>query len=267
MQLSLSLLGPFEVRLDGKPASFATDRARALLAYLSIEAHRPHRREVLADLLWPDRPEPVARRNLSQSLLRVRRAIDDYRADPPFLQITAKTIEFSADTAGIDVARFEESIRAAASHAHPGPARCRACEERLVHAANLYRGGFLEGESLGGSLPLEEWALVKREQLHRQAMAAFRILAAHFEAGHAYDEAQRYAERQLALEPWREGAHRQMMRVLALGGQRSAALAQYQTCRRVLARELSVEPMAETTALYEQIREQGVALQWPSTPA
>jgi len=267
MQLSVSILGPFQVLLDGKPATFATDRARALLAYLSIEAGRPHRREVLADLLWPDRPESVARKNLSQTLLRLRRAIDDYHADPPFLNITAKTIEFAAKPGELDVARFEESIQAANNHVHPGPEKCRACEERFRRAANLYRGDFLEGLSLAGSLPLEEWAVVKREELHRHVMAALGALAAHHEARREYDKVQRYAERQLAMEPWREQAHRRLMRALAATGQRSAALAQYQTCRRILAEELSVEPAAETTALFEQIREQGATLQRPSKGA
>ena len=45
------------------------------------------------------------------------------------------------------------------------------------------------------------------------------------------------------------------MRALALSRQRSAALAQYKTCCQVLAAELGVEPEAETTALYERIRD------------
>ena len=264
MQLSVSLLGPFEVRLEGKPATFATDRARALLAFLAVEANRPHRREVLAGLVWPDRPEPIARQNLSQSLVRVRRAIDDYRADPPFLHITAKAIQFNTASADLDVASFEEALRSAASHRHSGPDQCRECVRHLKQATRLYRGELLEGLSLGDSLPFEEWALIEREHLHRQAMAAFRTLAAHFEARHAYGQAQHYAERQLALEPWREGAHRQLMRVFALGGERSAALSQFETCRRALAEELSVEPTAETILLYERIREQKVTFQGPS---
>jgi predicted ATPase len=45
------------------------------------------------------------------------------------------------------------------------------------------------------------------------------------------------------------------MRLLMLSGQRGTALAQYETCRRLLAEELGVEPAAETTKLYEQIRD------------
>jgi predicted ATPase/DNA-binding SARP family transcriptional activator len=263
MRLSLFFLGPFQVTLEDQPAAFATDRARALLAYIAVEADRPHRREALAGLLWPDQPESLARRNLSQALVRLRRAIDDYRAAPPFLLITAKTVQFNAASAELDVARFESLLAACAAHSHPElpalvsqaqVASCPPCIERLEEAAGLYRGEFLQGLFLADGELFEEWALFKREQLHRQALDALHTLTTHYEEKGAYDRAQGYAARHLALEPWHEGAHRQLMRVLALGGDRSAALAQYETCWRVLADELGVEPTEETVALYEQIR-------------
>ena len=55
--LSVRTLGPFQVLLDGEPVTgFDSDKVRALLAYLALEADRPHRREKLAGLLWPDYP-------------------------------------------------------------------------------------------------------------------------------------------------------------------------------------------------------------------
>jgi len=254
MRLSLFFLGPFQVTLDEGPAIFATDRARALLAYLAVEADRPHRRDALAGLLWPDQPESLARRSLSQALVRLRRAIDDYHASPPFLLITGKTIQFDAATADLDVARFETLLAACAAHPHPDISGCPSCIQRLGEAASLYRGEFLQGLFLAGGQLFEEWALFKRELLQRQALDALHTLTVYYERQGAYHEAQRYAEHQLGLESWREAAHRQLMRALALSGQRSAALAQYQTCRRVLADELSIEPGPETTALYERIR-------------
>lgn len=254
VSLSLSFLGPFEVRLEGRLAAFATDRARALLAYLGLEANRPHRRETLAALLWPNQPEEAALRNLTQTLVRLRQAIGDYQASPPFLQITPRTIALKAETVELDVVRFQSLAAASASHSHPGPAVCPACLERLEEAADLYRGEFLQGLFLTGSEPFEEWALFRREQLYRQALDIMYQLTVHYDDQTDYARAQRYAERQLALEPWREEAHQQLMRVLALGGHRRAALAQYETCCRILAEELGVTPLAETTTLYEQIR-------------
>ena len=110
-------------------------------------------------------------------------------------------------------------------------------------------------QCLGDSAPFEEWALRQREHLHRRALDALTQLADYHERRGDDAHARRYAQRQLEFDPWREEAHRQLMRVLALGGQRSAALAQYETCRRILLSDLSVEPEAETTALYERIRD------------
>jgi predicted ATPase len=102
----------------------------------------------------------------------------------------------------------------------------------------------------------EQWMVVEREHLHGQALEALAHLAAYHEEHGAYETAVEYARRQVALEPWREGAHRQWMRALALGGQRGVALAQYEACQRTLAEELGVAPSAETQALYERIRDE-----------
>ena len=74
--LTLAFLAGFEALLDGEPlAAFGTDKVRGLLAYLAIEAGRPHRRAELAALLWPEAPGKKATHNLSQTLLRLRRAL------------------------------------------------------------------------------------------------------------------------------------------------------------------------------------------------
>ena len=55
--LHLQLLGGFDVRVDDAPIThFRSDKARALLVYLAVEADRPHQRASLAALLWPDGP-------------------------------------------------------------------------------------------------------------------------------------------------------------------------------------------------------------------
>jgi DNA-binding SARP family transcriptional activator len=59
--LSIHVLGPLQVRLSQEPLTgFATDKVRALLIYLVMSPDRPHRREALAGLLWPEFPERSA---------------------------------------------------------------------------------------------------------------------------------------------------------------------------------------------------------------
>ena len=260
-RLSLSLLGPFQAMLDGKPiVAFESNKVRALLAYLAVEAGRPHPREALAGLLWPELPDQAALSNLRYALSGLRQAIGDRQADPPFLLISRDALQFNpAGDAWVDVRDFESRVLQpdargflegdGTADVDPTPAI-----EALKQAVALCRGSFLEGFSVGDAAPFEEWALLKREQLARQLFQALHRLATVHERRSEYGQAQPYAWRQVELEPWNEEAHQQVMRLLALDGQRSAALAHYQACRRLLADELGTEPAPETVALYDAIR-------------
>jgi len=241
-RLSLMFLGHFQILLDGQQAEgFESNKVRALLAYLAIEADRPHAREALAGLLWPDYPNRSALTNLRSALANLRQVIGDRQADPPFLNITRHTIQFNlASDCALDVSTLRDLPHMPAA--------------QLERAVRTYRGTFLEGFSLVDSPAFEEWVLVIREQIKREVLGALRRLAAHFEAQGEYDLAANYGRRALALEPWDEEAHRQVMRALALDGQRSLALAQFEACRKLLEQELGVEPAQETIALAESIR-------------
>jgi DNA-binding SARP family transcriptional activator len=266
--LSLSLLGPFQVTLDGEPVTgFKSNKVRALLAYLAVEADRPHPREVLAGLLWPDWPDRDALSNLRYALSDLRRVIGDRTAQPPFLLITRDALQFNtASDHWLDVNDFRLRISDSGSPGgEPGSGQSEIAN--LESGIALYRGGFLEGFSVGDSPTFEEWALFTRERLARQMSSALHHLAAIYEGRGEYEHAQFCARRQIELEPWDEAAHQQLMRALALGGQRGAALAQYESCRRLLDEELGVEPGQETTRLYEQIRTGKLKAFVPSPPS
>jgi predicted ATPase/DNA-binding SARP family transcriptional activator len=254
--LSLSLLGPLQAMLGGQPISgFESNKVRALLAYLAVEADRPHARDELIGLLWPDQPDATARANLRQALANLRNVIGDRTAATPFLSTTSDSIQFHlTEHCSIDAAAFTELIAACHAHAHRRLETCRTCAQRLQQAVELYRGDFLAQFVQSGSEAFEEWALIQRERLHREVLDALYALAEHHDRRSEYDQVRHYAARQLELDPWREEAHRQLMRALTLSGQRSAALAQYETCRRVLAQEVDVPPSKETTALFAKIR-------------
>src|SRR5262245_23208144 len=88
----VTLFGGFQVTRDGLPvAHFRGDKVRGLLAYLAVEADRPHARAAIAALLWPDQPDELALRNLSQALVHLRRALH-IALDDPLLDVTRQTI-------------------------------------------------------------------------------------------------------------------------------------------------------------------------------
>ncbi|MCP4514506.1 MAG: hypothetical protein GY824_04660, partial [Delftia sp.] len=158
-RLAISLLGPLRVTLqDGQPAQFEADTARALLAYLAVHAQAPQRRETLAGLLWPEQPESRALANLRQALNRLRGSIGDRDADPPFLRVSRKSIQFNPNgNYWLDVAAFSDAIAASQEHRHRRLETCRSCMLKLAEAAEMYREDFLGGFSpssapRGGSL-------------------------------------------------------------------------------------------------------------------
>jgi DNA-binding SARP family transcriptional activator len=258
--LSIALLGSFTVTVDGEAATdFDSNKVRALLAYLAVESDRPHRRETLAGMLWPEASDRSAFNNLRYSLSDLRQTIGDRQARPPFLLITHDSLQFNRGSEHtLDVTSLERCLDVELDD----PASLR----ELAEAVRLYRGWFLEGFSVSGSAPFEEWAVFKREQIGRQALRALHRLADYYERRRDYEQACVYANRQIELEPWQEEAHRQLMRALLLSGRRSAALHQYELCRRTLMQELGVEPATETTELYKAIRSQSVQAAAPARP-
>ena len=95
-QLTVNLMGAFQAALDGAVLSgFDSDKTRALLAYLAIEADRAHRRESLVALFWPNVQEASARQSLSQALSNLRRLLADVKSDTPFILATRDTVQFN----------------------------------------------------------------------------------------------------------------------------------------------------------------------------
>ena len=112
-ELDVRLLGSLQLKQDGQKSltGFESNKVRALLAYLVVEATRPHRRRHLAALLWPEISESKALTNLRHVLANLRRVIADHVADPPYLIITPQTIQFNQDSdILVDVCEFERCV-------------------------------------------------------------------------------------------------------------------------------------------------------------
>ncbi|MFA9402305.1 MAG: BTAD domain-containing putative transcriptional regulator [Anaerolineales bacterium] len=256
-EIVLSLFGALQITLNGKPISgIDSDKVRALFVFLAVEADQTHRRDALAEMFWPDKPEGDGRKNLRQSLANLRKSIGDRGSASPFLISSRDKIQFNAGSScTIDSVEFQDLIKNTQDHAHESLDTCGACSERLERAVELYQGDFLEQFYLTDSPAFEEWSIRHRENLQRQMSEVMRGLISIQEKQNDLRIACEYARKLVTLEPWSEGNHRLLMRLLALSGNRSAALKQYHTCQQILAAELGVDPAKETTDLYEQIKE------------
>ncbi|MCB8927691.1 MAG: tetratricopeptide repeat protein [Ardenticatenaceae bacterium] len=255
MHLNLRFFGGFRAAIDDQPISASrAKRIEALLIFLAMEANRPHRREILIGLLFPDMPDDAARTNLRQTLSRLRRAIGDAQAAPSFLLSTRESTQFNLESNhSLDVVQFQAGLAGCEAHRGSREGSCVGCMALASTAVTHYTGPFLDGFFLEDSSAFDEWLLGYRQQFQADALAALEELAQFHEQRGEYEPAADFARQQLAIEPWREAAQQQLMRALAYLGERNAALASYKTFCQTLWDELGVEPMPETAALAEQI--------------
>lgn len=259
-RLEMTLLGPVQIVLDGNPVpSLPYDKVRALLACVAAEPDRPHRREALAALLWPEDDERAARHSLSQALWTLRQCLPD-AGDTPVLLITRDAIQLNpAHDTWVDVVELVALLDACDDHAHAGGVICRQCAARITRAAGLYRGPFLEQLALPDSVEFDEWALARRELLHQRLTRGLLRVCAYHQTRQDHDRAIAEARRLLGLDPYNEDGHRMLMRSLASSGARAAALAHFEQLCRTLSDDLATEPDVETIQLAEQLRDTSAA--------
>lgn len=264
-RLTARLLGAFQVELDEQPVGgYSSAKVRALLAFLLMERERPHSRDELCGLLWPDEPQEVAQANLRQALANLRQVLGDRTAATPLLTVTREIVGLAEDAdCSVDAQEFAEQLSRCRMHGHRRPEACDSCTELLHAALRSYRGDFLDSLYVDSAPEYEAWASARRERLRSDVLTALSTLTEHYLLTGRYELAGELAQRQLELEPWREEAHCQLMRSYALAGNRSAALNQYEICRRIMAAEFHAEPSSVMRALLSQIRQGHLAGQAP----
>src|ERR687898_2045024 len=129
------ILGPVEVRVEGRPLVLAGARQRALLALLLLRAGEPVSRDrVIADL-WGERPPAGAVKTVQAVVSRLRRALGGEAAR---LVSSAAGYRLRVEPDELDLGRFErlcaEGRRALAA------GRCERAAARLRAALAEWRG-------------------------------------------------------------------------------------------------------------------------------
>ena len=190
-EITLKVLGALELFAADKPiiTHFRSDKVRALLIYLALEAGRPHQRRSLVDLLWPDFSESAGLGNLRKALFYLRETLDQVSPQTSQLLLTVdrQSILLNPINLAIDAVQFEQLLAEVEQHSHHHLHSCPECLARLVEAESLFRGELLPGFSLADADAFEEWLLFKREQLQQKAIQVLQNLADIFEQQSDYE--------------------------------------------------------------------------------
>jgi DNA-binding SARP family transcriptional activator len=246
--LDITLFSPPRAARDGVPVRFHRGQTLALLAYLAAN-DRPHSRDALAALFWPEQAEQPAHAALRRILYDLGRTVGK-----GWLELEDHQVALPARPGLlVDVRRFSAHQASVATHSHAPQHLCDDCLAVLSEAASLYRDDFMAGFTLKGSAQFDAWQTLATESLRLELGAMLEKLAGTLSARRCYDQALLHARRWLALDPLHEASHRLLMRLYAAEGERAALVRQYEYCVQVLAVEMGVEPAMETAALYREL--------------
>src|SRR3954467_8293076 len=78
--MEFGILGPLEVRVDGRTVAFGGARPRAVFAVLALNANQPVSAERLAVALWGEDVPPSAVKTVQVYVARLRKALGDPEA-------------------------------------------------------------------------------------------------------------------------------------------------------------------------------------------
>ena len=247
MQWRLFLFGPPRLECNGKPIEIPLRKGLALLAYCAV-TRRPHSRDALATLFWPDKDQQAARANLRRLLYDLGQLLGD-----SFLAPAAENVTLNSQVnIWLDVEQYRQCL--SNSEESTSPAFAAAQLAHLKEAADLYAADFMVGFTLANCLEFDDWQFFQREELRRSLAGVLHQLVTHYEQAAAWEYALLQARRWLALDPLAEDVHRRLMQLYAFAGQPGAALRQYEECVRIVDQELDAEPEQATTSLYTSIR-------------
>ena len=247
--LTIRLFGGFQIAHEAWERELKVTRSvQNLLAFLLVERHRLHPREVLAGLFWGDHSEEQARSCLSTVLWRLRRLLEPQNIPKgTYLVTTLAEVGFNSESDHwLDVAVFEDQVGPVLKK----PSRAMEADEacRLKNAIDLHMGELLEGF-------YDDWALRERERLRSLYLKSLAHLMRYYQHHGLYENAITCGLQILNHDPLREEIHREVIRLYLKNGQRALAMRQYKACCQILEDELGIPPMEETQALYTEIVE------------
>jgi DNA-binding SARP family transcriptional activator len=245
--VELGILGPLDVRVDGRDVAIAGAKERAVLVLLALAAGRPVPADRLIDELWGDDPPQTARKSLQVRVVNLRRALG-----PDAVASIGGGYALSVPAASVDLSRFERSVENGRRAFEQRDLRSAA--EELQGALGLWRGPALA--DVAGE-PFAAAAAARLEELRLDAIE-LRIDVDLALGRHGDVIAE--LEELVAEHPRRERLAAQSMLALYRAGRQVDALEVFRAIRTELVEQFGIEPGRELRELEQAVLRQDPAL-------
>ena len=205
--------------LGGRPVKLRTRKQLALLCYLAMEP-RPHTRDALADLLWPQAPQGEARHSLTVAMSGLRGKLGKEA-----LEATADRIRLRPGVVEIDVDRLLRGEVLGGEFQEP-----------------LDVDGFLQAFEVPEALPFSHWRDAEHARLLPNVRDALVILIDSCRRTGDFRHIETLALRLLRFESLSEEGIRARMEARAFAGDRLTALRLFKDWKAALETQLGASP-------------------------
>ncbi len=248
--LTVSLLGASRVtRSNEQIWSDLGPAGRRLAGFLFTFPDRPHRRERLIDLFWPEVDTERGRRAMNSAVWRLRKLLassPEYQGGHSLRTVGPETILERTPWLDVDTWALLHAARTThnGSEAYPEPSRMK----KVLSVLYRYEGPFLDGEDA-------EWILEERERLHSHFIQSAMIMVRYLGLCTYYHDAIQLARHALRFDPYREELVRHLLTLLALDERRIDAIRYYDHWISLIRKELGISPLPATRAIIEEIRD------------
>ncbi|WP_054870492.1 AAA family ATPase [Caloranaerobacter sp. TR13] len=212
---------------DGKKITFPLRKAEALFYYLVV--NREATRDELVALLWGELSETKAKKNLRNTMYKIRKSFEMDIIISPQKQIVMLNPEIDLHV-DLDVflSDSDNDIKA-------------------------YSGEFLQGFLVKDAQKFDEWLLSTRENFKDIYISKLYKKINESQFKNEYDLVENYAKLLIEADEFDEKAHRILMKLYSNKGAYNRAIDIYNRLLKRLDDELGITPELETRELYENI--------------
>ena len=244
--MNVHLFGPFRIRVGDEHIHLGiAGVTRDILTYLLLNPGAVFRRDMLANLFWPDSTTAQARAALSTALWRLHKSC---------AEILGLTVESSEnliwlkadDDIYIDIRQLEYWQRQAQIHRRTDLRLSDTIRRNLTACVENCQGQYLDGCE-------EDWARAPREDAMTLRLNTINQLIDDAQERGRLSSAIRLAQLGLKDDPLHEWLHHRLIQLYAESSQRSKAIMQFETLKDTLANELGISPLPETLELRNSI--------------
>ena len=242
--VTVRLLGPIEIEVNGTERVVPGRRQRSVMAFLAMNAGQPVSADRLLDEIWTDNVPDTGIKAVAFQVSKLRSLLEPDRVGEGSLILTTPAgYVLKTGTGVIDVREFDSLINAARGVLATDP---RRCQKLLEKALTLWRGRPFADLGDEPFVDPEGRRLEQTHLLARRTMAEARLA----QGGDADVVAE--LEALVAEQPLEEGVVQLLMMALHRSGRTSDALRSYADLRLRLGSELGIEPSGQLKRLEQQ---------------